>query len=107
MSPALTTTEGAITQLELPSRAFGTHLTVRSGILKRYLKETFCLSFPFICSPGASTAAVSYKLRNAHARGFGVAVRFLFFFPAVVAYSYIAVILLTVAVVVLSGAPQG
>lgn len=76
MSSALTTTEGAITQLELPSRAFRTHLTVRSAILKRYLKETFCLSFPFICSPGASTATERYKLRNARVRKSGVAVRF-------------------------------
>lgn len=76
MSSALATTKGAITQLELPSRAFRTHLTVRSGILKRYLKETFCLSFPFLCSPGASDVTERYKLRNARICEFGVAVRF-------------------------------
>lgn len=76
MSLALTTTKGPITQLELPSRAFRTHLTVRSGILKRYLKETFCLSFPSLCSPGAADVTERYKLRNARIREFGVAVRF-------------------------------
>lgn len=79
MSSALPTTKGAITQLELPSRAFRTHLTVRSRILKRYLKETFCLSFPFLCSPGASDITKRYKLRNARICELGAAVRFFFF----------------------------
>lgn len=82
MSSALTTTKGAIAQLALPSRAFRTHLTVRRGILKRYLKETFCLSFPFLFSLGASDVTEHYKLRNARIRDFGVAVRF---FSAVIA----------------------
>lgn len=106
MSPALPTTKGAITQPELPSRAFRTHLTVRSRILKRYLKETFCLSFPFLCSPGASDITERYELRNARIRELGAAVR-CFFFPAVMAQSYVAVISLTVAVIVCLGAPQG
>lgn len=76
MSSTLTTTKGAITQVELLARFFRTHLTVRSGILKRYLKETFYLSFQFLCSPEASGVTERYKLRNARVRQFGVAVRF-------------------------------
>lgn len=76
MSSTLTTTKGAITQVELLSRFFRTHLTVRSGILKRYLKETFYLSPPFLCSPETSDVTERYKLRNARVCQFGVAVRF-------------------------------
>lgn len=78
MSSPLTTTKGAITQVELRSRFFRTHLTVRGGILKRYLKETFYLSLPFPCSPEAHGVTEPYKLRNARVRQFGVAVRFFF-----------------------------
>lgn len=104
MSSPLTTTKGAITQVALLSRFFRTHLTVRGGILKRYLKETFYLSFPFPCSPEAPGVTEPYKLRNARVRQFGDAVRF---FSAVNAYSLIPIISLTVAGIVFSSASQG
>lgn len=53
VSSVLATTKGTITQPELRLHGVRTPLTFRIGILKRYLKETFCLSFPFLRSPGA------------------------------------------------------
>lgn len=51
VSSPLTATKGVISQPELLSHGFKTPLTFRNGILERYLKETFCLSFPFLCCP--------------------------------------------------------
>lgn len=53
LSSVLATTKGTITQPELRLHGVRTPLTFRIGTLKRYLKETFCLSFPFLRSPGA------------------------------------------------------